>query len=153
MINITANFQWNVDGNIEYNSIGGYFSTVGIGWYPGYYYGDLPFQAESIASYFEYSGESLIGRTLSIHNTNIGVIVFHTDSFSSELADVTYVETINGVASVGLNREVYGIGVFILSGYIAEEKSEWDDSVFISGIFASDSNSWTNFRNTVEVTA
>lgn len=130
------------------------------GWFPNFGQYNSYFGSGSVTPILNYIGESLIGKTLFIHNENIGIIVYYGSNQnensvwwgSNDGYDAEPVQTIDGVASIFIAKDIYGIGVLIQDGDGYVGSAFGQTNVVISSIQLSDSSKWTNFRNAVEVT-
>ncbi len=154
MIDITSDSYWDLSWPWAYSSEESLW-TLENGWFMNDGRYSPPFGATHISQRLVYIGESLIGKSMLVYNNHIGIVVNYSSYLeensgywgSNEYYDADYVQTIGGVAAINLTKDVYGIGVLVTDddGYV--------DLVQISEISLGESSVWTNFRNTVEVTA
>lgn len=160
MIDISSDAYWYWDGSdFNYNT-NDKSGVITDGWFPNYGQYNPHFGSGSVTSILKYIGESLIGKTIFISTVNIGIVVYYNYNRNensgwwgeNEGFDADFIQTNDGVASIFLTKDVYGIGVLIRGeGYVGDWAVE--PIVIISSIQLSDSSKWTNFRNTVELTA
>lgn len=126
------------------------------GWFPSFGQYSVPFGGVSITDRLIYSGESLIGETLSVLTQNLGIVVNYSANTNensgwwgdNEGYDADYVQAINGVASLSITKDVYGIGILIRDEYVGPYTAE--PIVRIAGIFTGALGFWTDYRNCTE---